>query len=126
VRPRRGAIDIVPTILDLMAVPLPAGSDPDDFLSGTSLVPDLLQPDAAVRDILVDMPAGPYNEARRAFIHGDLKLYISRGLSKELYDLAADPGETKDLWRQRGEEIEPAYALFRRSLREIEVTGDRK
>jgi choline-sulfatase len=123
---RRSLIDLVPTILDVMGAPPPSGTG-DDFVSGTSLVGDWLHAtEPPARDILVDMPAGPYNEARRAFIHDGLKMVISRGQSKELYDLEADPGETKDLWRERGAQIEPHYALFRRGLHEIEVTGERK
>ena len=80
----------------------------------------------AERDILIDMPGGPYNESRRALIHGDLKLIISRGAHKELFDLAADPGEQRNLWHTRRKEIEAPYALFKSKLREIKVTGKRK
>lgn len=126
---RRSLIDLVPTILDLAGVERPATdgeADSPDFLSGTSLVPDLFpEPgtEPAVRDILMDMPAGPYNGARRALIHGDLKLIVSRGTHQELYDLADDPGETRDLWPTRRGEIEDAYAAAKARLREIVVTG---
>jgi len=129
IKARRSLIDLVPTCLALMGVPLPDGEGKDDFLSGVSLLPDVfLEPGAtpAERDILVDMPGGPYNESRRAFIHGDLKLIISRGAHKELFDLAKDPGEKRNLWHQRRKEIEAPYALFKSRLREIEVTGKRK
>jgi arylsulfatase A-like enzyme len=126
---RRSLIDLVPTMLELMGTEVPesaAATESSDFVSGVSLVPDLFaaaDTEPAARDILIDMPGGPYNEARRAFIHGDLKLIISRGAHKELYDLAADPEEAKDLWRTRKGEIEDRYAAAKARLREIKVTG---
>jgi choline-sulfatase len=129
---RRSLIDLVPTILELEGVPLPSasgGASPNDFLSGVSLLPDLLpEPGKALaeRDILIDMPAGPYNESRRALIHGDLKLIIARDAHQELFDLAKDPGESNDLWRSDKGRIAQAYAQAKARLREIKVTGERK
>src|SRR5262249_5075621 len=101
---RRSLIDLAPTLLDLMTVPPPPeGTDSNDFLSGVSLLPDAFLPAGAtapVRDILIDMPAGPYNDARRSFIRGDKKLTISNGTRFELYDLTSDPEERKNLWRR--------------------------
>lgn len=125
VEARRSHIDLVPTMLDLMGLDRPSGENPNDFLSGQSLVPDWFG-EPAVRDIIVDMPGGPYNESRRAFIHDGLKLIISRGASKELFDLEQDPGEMRNVWGKRGEEIEAPYALAKRRLREVVVTGKRK
>ena len=126
---RRSAIDLVPTALELLSVPLPSG-DGNDFLSGASLLPDLFSDDpeaAPARDVFVDMPAGPYNDARRSLLHGDLKLTISGGARFELYDLGRDPEEKKDLWGEpAGKEMEARYAAMRARLREIQVTGQRK
>ena len=80
------------------------------------------------RDVLIDMPAGPYNDARRSFIHGDLKFTISNNTAFELYDLAKDPGETKNLWTSpdtRGD-MADRYAAAKTRLHEIRVTGPRK
>ncbi|XXX75509.1 sulfatase-like hydrolase/transferase [Sorangium sp. So ce134] len=128
---RRSLIDLAPTLLDLMRVPGPAeGAPATDFLSGVSLLPDVFRApgeQAAARDVLIDMPAGPYNDARRSFIRGDLKLTISGGARFELYDLASDPEERKNLWgTPAAKEIEPHYAAARARLREIQVTGARK
>ncbi|MFO0762689.1 MAG: sulfatase-like hydrolase/transferase [Byssovorax sp.] len=130
---RRSAIDLVPTLLDVLGVPGP-GADATrfDFLSGTSLVPDWqLAPGASPepRDILIDMPGGPYNDPRRALIHGDLKMTISNGTGYELYDLGKDPEERNNLWEAgSGASAEMAgyYDAAKARLREIRVTGDRK
>jgi arylsulfatase A-like enzyme len=119
---RRSLIDLAPTVLDILRMPIP-----QEGMSGQSLLSDLyLEPGekAPARDLLMDMPAGPYNESRRAFIRGDLKLIISRGTKKELFDLAADPEEARNLWAERKEEIEAPYAVFKDRLEEIEVTGE--
>ena len=126
---RRSLIDLVPTILDLLdAPPAPmrsqAPADSAEFVSGVSLLPDILLPANAAappRDILVDMPGGPYNEARRAFIHNDLKLIVSRDASKELFELGSDPEEAKDLWGSRKKDIEGPYAKAKGLLHHIEV-----
>jgi arylsulfatase A-like enzyme len=95
---RRSAIDVVPTLLDLFKVPLePRG--PTDFLSGQSLVPDLVRSGAPdpERPVFIDMARGPYNAERQALLKGDMKLTVSEGRVLGLYDLAADPGEKRDL-----------------------------
>lgn len=144
---RRSAIDLAPTILELMAVPPPNGGAPapqpsgppklspvdpsNDFFSGVSLAPDLSLPEGASaepRDVLIDMPAGPFNDSRRSLIHGDLKLTVSNGTSFELYDLAKDPEERQDLWDdpEQAKAIQPYYDAAKARLREIAVTGPRK
>jgi arylsulfatase A-like enzyme len=133
---RRSAVDFVPTVLEMMGVPGPegtagaAGTDANDFLSGTSFWKDVLRPGAAEpRDVLVDMPDGPYNDPRRALIHGDKKLTISNGNRFEIYDLATDPEERNNLWEKGSPlyaEMEPFYAAAKARLHEVRVTGDKK
>jgi arylsulfatase A-like enzyme len=125
VQTRRSAIDLAPTILDLCGVPGPAPSD-TDLLNGTSLVPDFFVPSGSeppARPVFVDMAAGPNNADRQAFIDGDKKLVASGGRPLSLYDLDADPGETKDLLddaAQAGPMI-AKFKAFRRTLREVYV-----
>ena len=127
---RRSAIDLTPTMLELMGIPRPSGVD-SDFVSGVSLLPDLV-PVAGVapepRDVFIDMPAGPYNDARRALIHEDLKLISSGGTRVEVYDLARDAAERRDLGgdAEQVKQIQPYYEAMKARLREVKVTGDRK
>jgi arylsulfatase A-like enzyme len=96
---KRSAIDLVPTLLDILRLPAP----PAEELSGQSLAADLLAPPGAVyeeRDVYLDMPDGPYTHMRRGIIHGTtpgMKLVHLGGQQYQLYDLANDPGETEDL-----------------------------
>lgn len=134
VNARRSLIDLVPTVLELMRVPAPPpkSEQGNDFVSGQSLAVDLYLPKGqqpAERDIYVDMPAGPYNEARRALLHGDKKLIVAGDGRFTLYDLAADPGEDRDLADSADSglsEMKERYAAFRARLREVKVTGKRK
>jgi choline-sulfatase len=118
---RRSAIDLVPTVLELFRLPLPEGAD---ALSGQSLVADLLAPgEPPPRPILVDMPEGPHNAERSAFIDADVKLITSGGRPLGLYDLAADPAEKTNLMsdKERTKAALESFKEFRRGLREVRV-----
>jgi arylsulfatase A-like enzyme len=99
VETKRSTIDLVPTLLDVLKVPQP----PPGQLSGRSLVPDLVTPPGQPyeeRDVLIDMPDGPYTHMRRGLIHGPtpgMKLIHYGGRHYALYDLARDPDENEDL-----------------------------
>ncbi|HET9953400.1 MAG TPA: sulfatase [Polyangiaceae bacterium] len=97
---RRSHIDLAPTILDLMGVPVP----PD--MQGESLVPELRGATPTSREpILTELTEDSHNPPRRALIDGDYKL-IDFGRSKfQLFDLKADPGELSDLSKQKPEEL---------------------
>lgn len=123
VQARRSAIDLAPTILDLCGVPLPTPSA-TDFLSGSSLVPDLLSAgEPAARPVFIDMAAGPNNQDRQALIEGDKKLVASGGRALSLYDLASDPAEKNDLLDDpsQAEPMIAQFKAFRRRLREVYV-----
>ncbi|MFW5741218.1 MAG: sulfatase-like hydrolase/transferase, partial [Myxococcota bacterium] len=130
VKERRSLIDLVPTILDLMKVERGEPKHETDFLSGKSLVPDILAgPEAELeqREILVDMPPGPFNQARRAYIRGDMKLIVAGGVRYQLYDLAEDPGEKKDLSGNKEllKEYRKHYDLFRARMKEQPIKPPR-
>ncbi|MBM4363308.1 MAG: sulfatase-like hydrolase/transferase, partial [Deltaproteobacteria bacterium] len=119
VKARRSSVDLVPTMLELLGLPLPA-EDAPDFLSGRSWVPDLLDPpSAAPRTVFVDMCEGPYNDERQAYLDADMKLVAARGRGLSLFDLAADPGEKRDLLgdRARAAPVIAGFQEFRRGLR---------
>ena len=123
---RRSAIDLVPTILDALGVEPPPGDAKSDFISGQSLLDDVVAPpghEPAARDLFVDMPAGPNNDERRAFYRGDLKLYVSGGVRYQLFDLARDPDERDDRFddKELVAKILPAYRAFKAGLREVYV-----
>lgn len=122
---KRSHIDLAPTILELMGVPLPEPGE----LRGTSLLDDVYLPEGAEheeRDVYIDMPEGPHNGPRRALIMGPspgLKLTHSGGRSYRLFDLATDPGERDDLSGDK-EKLNEAIArmsAFRARLEEIEL-----
>lgn len=117
---KRSHIDVVPTILELMGV------SGDDMLRGKSLVPDTTTPSSELeeRDVYIDMPEGPYNDMRRAIIHGPspgMKL-IDFGRGKyELFDLRVDPNEQRNLAfdRARVAAATQAMARVRGGLKEL-------
>lgn len=94
VKERRSAIDLAPTLLELFGIAVPVG---DDALSGRSLLGEWYGAKPAVRDVFIDMPAGPYNGDRQSFITGDLKLTTSNGRPMSLFNLSNDPGEATNL-----------------------------
>jgi arylsulfatase A-like enzyme len=122
---KRSQIDLVPTILDLMGVPMPDEGE----LDGQSLLSDVYAPaDAELpeRDVYIDMPAGPYNGARRAVISGPtpgMKLIHQGGSTYLLFDLAKDPKEAHDLSGDKDELTPMVQKLqaIRSRLKEIDV-----
>ncbi|MBI4706087.1 MAG: sulfatase-like hydrolase/transferase [Deltaproteobacteria bacterium] len=92
----RSAIDLAPTILELMGLP------PHPGFQGHSLLAEIrgeLPPEP--RDVVVDLPRTNDNDRRRALIGGRHKL-ISFGddFRYELYNVVADPEERIDLRRR--------------------------
>jgi choline-sulfatase len=120
----RSSIDIAPTILDLLGAKIPEG----DELRGKSLLADVYLPkngEHEVRDVYVDMPQGPFNGPRRALITGaapGMKLIHSGGAQYQLFDLAEDPNERKDLSSDK-EKLQPVLTRMqqmRARLKEVE------
>lgn len=122
VKERRSIIDITPTVLDAFGLAIPRG--PEDWVRGHSLLDDALSPpDAplAKRPVFVDMTEGPNNKERRAFIDGPYKLITSSGRVIGLYDLDEDPGEKKDLSKDKEllERMKQAQARFVQDLKPL-------
>jgi arylsulfatase A-like enzyme len=122
---KRSHIDVVPTILDLLGI-----DPPPRTFHGKSLLADMRVPLASLeeRDVLVDMPKGPYNEARRAIVTGPspgMKAIHFGGKSYDVYDLGADPNETHELPRSDPRTTSAIDALDKMvtTLAEVEVSN---
>jgi arylsulfatase A-like enzyme len=122
---KRSAIDMVPTVLDLLDLPQPPPGD----LSGLSNAAAIVAPEEATideRDVFCDMPPGPRVSRHRALVHGPtpgMKLMAEGGPVFLVYDLAKDPGELNDLSRDRAtlRRLLDAFDEKLSSLREIRV-----
>lgn len=120
---RRSHIDVAPTILELLGAPI----DGKPALRGSPLLADVYAaPDAplAEHDVFVDMPEGPFNEQRRAIVTGPapgMKLIQRAPKRFELYDLAADPGEMRDLGGKddRFAAVQARFDAIKNALEEV-------
>ncbi len=92
-------VDILPTTLDLVGIPVPDGLD------GQSLVGFMNSSNAPERDIYVETLVPYFNNGwaeLRGVRRSDHK-YI-RAPRQELYDVAKDPGETENLFAEKPSE----------------------
>jgi arylsulfatase A-like enzyme len=126
VTPRRSAVDVVPTLLDLFGLQLGTPQNPFDFISGQSLADDITMPPGhhpAERDVFIDMPAGPNNGERRALIHEGQKLYVSNAVRYQIFDLEKDPGEKSDISDDKVllDQMKAQYQTFKSRLHEVVV-----
>jgi len=116
----RSAIDMAPTILDLLSL------EKDATFEGKSLVPEIMgkaQPEE--RDVIIDLPKTSDNDKRRALVHGHQKI-IEFGETKypQVFDLDADPEEKKALFK--GEIFDDLGKRLRdtdKALKEVPTTG---
>lgn len=93
--------DILPTLADLAGVPVHAGvwrGRPVERVTGRSLVPVLT---GQAADVHGDAPLGYELSGNAALFRGDYKLVRNLAPTGDgqwrLYDIKADPGETRDL-----------------------------
>ena len=86
----RSAIDLAPTIADLLRVKAPDG------WRGVSLLKDLASSGPADRTVIVDVPENTERPQRWAVIVGSTKVAIEPG-SVRVFDLKADPDEKTPL-----------------------------
>jgi len=126
VTPRRSAVDLVPTLLDLFGLQIGTPQNQFDFISGQSLADDITMPPGhhpAERDVFIDMPAGPNNGERRALIHEGQKLYVSNAVRYQVFDLEKDPGEKSDISDDKVllGQMKAQYQTFKSRLHEVVV-----
>jgi arylsulfatase A-like enzyme len=114
-------LDTLPTVLSLLGVPLPTGlvqrgSDASPLLRGETV---------PWRDtVFGEFDMHHYTLARMRMIrtaHHKLVRYLGASFQDELYDLAADPGETRNLYRNESAvaaraELERRLAAWREDL----------
>jgi arylsulfatase len=114
-------VDFVPTLLDLAGVTAPAqwGGERRPELPGKSLVPAFAQDLTVPRDSIFFK-----HEGNRALRVVDWKLVASGPDSAwELYDLARDRGETRDLAAERPEKVRELAEIWSRLDREYQRHG---
>lgn len=108
--------DVVPTILDLAGLPIPAG------VQGRSLLPGLRGAPMPAVPVFAEtvMPEESYGFApMESLVEGNLRLVISP--RRRLFDLRADPGEVHDIAATRAADVErlanalDAYVVEHRS-----------
>lgn len=95
-------LDVGPTLLDLL------GEDAPSDYDGMSLVPLMLGQEVADRPIFSELlPYTSWKEHHKAVMLGDWKMIsvLSAG-SEELYNLAEDPGEKKNLIKEKPEDAQ--------------------
>ncbi len=119
----RSAIDLAPTILELLGVDAKASADGGVLeLEGKSLVAEMSgkQPPAE-RDVVLDLPMTSDNDKRRALVRGSLKI-IAYGKEEalRLYDLAVDPEEKSPITKGEAfEDMARRYRELSKSIREV-------
>ena len=112
---RRSDIDLAPTILELLGVPV------DPSFEGKSLVGEVYGGEAEARDVVVDLPMTSDNGRRRALVQGSSKIicFDNDNVCK-LYDLDADPLEQSPI--VRGDEfsrMKERYAERTKGIKEV-------
>jgi len=117
----RSAIDLAPTILELMGVA------PDPGFEGKSLVPELTgkvaQPEE--RDVVIDLPMTSDNDKRRAIVRGSQKIIaFGKDEALRLFDLAKDPDESSPITRGEAfDAMAKRYRDYSKTVKEIAPTS---
>jgi choline-sulfatase len=105
----RSAVDIAPTIAQLLGVAIPGS------WQGISLLKDLTPVEREHRTVIVDVPSAYSRPPRQAVIRGDTKVILTRG-SAQVFDLAVDPEERTPL---SGDAASKAIELAREELKRV-------
>lgn len=105
----RSALDIAPTIAQLLDVAIPGS------WQGISLLKDLTPVEREERTVIVDVPSAYSRPPRQAVIRGHTKVILTRG-SAQVFDLAVDPGEKTPL---SGDAANEAIELARQELKRV-------
>ena len=115
----RSHVDLAATFAELLGKKWP----------GTSLVKEVEGGRAEARDVVADLPEDEFNERRRALIHGQTKIIaFGRDARFSVFDLATDPGEKKDLVRDKDSaelvsEMKARYLEASKRIQDVAPTG---
>jgi len=110
----RSGIDIPATIAELVGM--------KDLMPmhGKSLVAEADGAKPEERDVIAEIPEDDFNERRRALIHGHHKIIaFGDDLRFSLFDLEADPGEMKDLWKENPDLAKDMRERYREASKQI-------
>ena len=113
--------DLVPTVLETVGAPVQPGrfagraATPIDGVSWTAFLRDGAPVYAA------DRPVGTELHGARSIRQGDWKITATRGGDWELFNIAADPGETRDLSVQEPDRRAELIAAWDAYAREVNV-----
>ncbi len=92
-------LDVAPTIVSAMGIDVPSA------FHGRSLLPGMRGVPLEGRPVFAELLPAPYwNHSAKAMISADGRYKLIYRISErrfELYDLAQDPGESRDLYRRR-------------------------
>jgi arylsulfatase A-like enzyme/Tfp pilus assembly protein PilF len=119
VRDRVGTVDVMPTLLSLADVGVPDG------LLGRDLGPALRGERLAPQPLYAESLFGRLNcrwASLRVLFDGDWKLI--EGREPELFDLARDPGETKDRAAEEPRRLGQMRAALRAAMARMAPAGD--
>jgi arylsulfatase A-like enzyme len=119
IQERRSAIDVAPTILELMG-----GTEMPESFVGKSLVAELRGAPPDDREpIILDLPEDRNNPDRHAIIQGDYKLivYGPGDRSFRLFNLKDDPAEETDLASKDPKKLEEMKALYLETWKKLDV-----
>lgn len=112
----RSAIDLAPTICQLMGVEPDASAG----FEGKSLVPELLGAPPEERDVVIDLPMTSDNDKRRAIVHGTTKVIaFGREEVLKVFDVGADPEETKELHGEAYTSMATRYREHAKTVAEV-------
>jgi predicted Zn-dependent protease len=120
IRDRVGTVDLAPTLLGLLGVERPshmAGRDLTAALRGSRVPPEPLYAESLFGRL--NCRWAPL----RSITEGDFKLI--QGARTELFDLADDPGELRDLAPQQGRRVARLRGLLAAALAKLAPGGDR-
>jgi arylsulfatase A-like enzyme len=94
-------VDVMPTILRILGISIPAGMEGGDLFLGGRTIADVAS-------------LGPYSRAysEYAVYEGNLKLVLRTDAAAQLFDLAADPREQSDLAAVRPGDVTRLTTLF--------------